>query len=181
MKNLKLVSYLTLGLLLGGGSIAAAQVFAQGNTVATPQTASLAPSNSTVNVSDKNKNDIETKDDNQDPTVLASQAKINEAEARQIAQKNAGGVISSIKLGDENGTVVYEVRIGQKDLVINASNGKVLKSESADQKDGDQVEMSESQPEVQDANNTNEKEDAAKGAKKDQEILDDNSTATVQN
>lgn len=63
---------------------------------------------------------------------LASLAKISEAEAKAAAEKSAGGTASSIKLENENGNVVYGVTVGTKEVKVDAGNGAILQTETAD-------------------------------------------------
>ncbi len=63
---------------------------------------------------------------------LASLAKISEANAKTAAEKSAGGKATSVKLENENGNIVYEVIVGNKEVKVDAGNGAVLHTETAD-------------------------------------------------
>ncbi len=71
-------------------------------------------------------------DDGTEAKKLASVAKISEAQARAAAEKSAGGSASSVKLEDENGSVVYAVTVGTKEVKVDAGNGNVLATETAE-------------------------------------------------
>jgi hypothetical protein len=64
--------------------------------------------------------------------TLAAKATITADQAKSIAIGKVGGTVTSIQLGDENGTVVYEVAIGTQEVKVNAANGTVTKVEAAD-------------------------------------------------
>lgn len=57
---------------------------------------------------------------------LASQAKISEERAEKVAEKAVGGTATDVELDKQNGNVVYEVDVGDKQVIVNAKNGKVL-------------------------------------------------------
>lgn len=60
----------------------------------------------------------------------ARQAKITIQQAIAIAEAEIGGKASEVELDNEDGNLVYEVEIGEKEVVIDAVNGKVLYTES---------------------------------------------------
>lgn len=70
--------------------------------------------------------------DAQEEAQYAALAKITPEQAKQAALSIASGPVSSVKLEDEDGFLVYKVMIGQKDVTVNAGNGKVLHQEAAD-------------------------------------------------
>ncbi|WP_420597290.1 PepSY domain-containing protein [Deinococcus sp.] len=73
----------------------------------------------------------ETADNGQDAAKYQSLAKISAAEASAAAQKAVPGTVSSTTLGDENGSLVYEVVIGQVSVKVDAGNGQVLGQDAA--------------------------------------------------
>ena len=73
----------------------------------------------------------ETADNGQDAAKYQSLAKISAAEASAAAQKAVPGTASSTTLGDENGSLVYEVVIGQVSVKVDAGNGQVLGQDAA--------------------------------------------------
>ncbi len=73
--------------------------------------------------------DGETNDDVQEQeesTHLQSLAKITPQQARAAAETAVGATASSVKLENEDGNLVYAVVIGQKEVTVDAGNGKVL-------------------------------------------------------
>jgi len=140
MKNKKTLSMLALGLLLGGGAIGAAQVFAQNQPTSnnpgvvqqaqTQEIADQTNANSAVEPSeDKNSVSEQAEDKN-----LANLAKISAIEAQKIAETKVGGTASKTELENENGQPVYAVTIGTQEVKVDAVNGSVLRTESADDK-----------------------------------------------
>lgn len=71
-------------------------------------------------------------DDGTEAKKLASVAKISSDQAKAAAEKSAGGSASSVKLEDENGNVVYAVTVGTKEVKVDAGNGNVLATETAE-------------------------------------------------
>jgi uncharacterized membrane protein YkoI len=57
---------------------------------------------------------------------LQSLAKISPQQAQQAAEKVIGGKASQVELENEDGNLVYSVIIGQKDVKVDAGNGKIL-------------------------------------------------------
>jgi hypothetical protein len=116
--------------LAGLGSLSYAN---QGRSVAAPfQSVKLAE------VSD---GDGETNDDAQDKqesAKLQSLAKITAPQAQQAAEANSGGRANSVKLENEDGNLLYAVTIGQKEVMVDAGNGRVLYTEAINGKD-DQI------------------------------------------
>ena len=126
---------LALGLLLGGGSIGAYQVAAQYNNVAqmptaTQQQETQDPSYHGSIAIDNAK--YEGKNEQDESAALAGKAKITAEQAKQAAESKVGGTASDIKLDNENGSLVYEVKVGKQEVKVDAGNGTVLKIEQAD-------------------------------------------------
>lgn len=88
-------------------------------------------------------NDSET-NDTTEAKQLASLAKISEAQAKAAAEKSAGGSASSVTLEEENGNVVYAVTVGKKEVKVDAGNGKVLHTETAEAGETKEIEGPES-------------------------------------
>lgn len=68
----------------------------------------------------------EEEEGEEDQDNLASQAKISEERAKKVAEKAVGGTATDVELDRQNGKVVYEVDVGNKEVIVNAKNGKVL-------------------------------------------------------
>ena len=129
----KTIAMLALGLMLGGGLIGAYQVMAQGTSTAKAPVAvqqaqqqevqsPLYHGSITVNAAK-----YQGKSEQDESKALASLAKITAGQARQAAEAKVGGTASSVELGNENGTLVYEVKIGKKEVKVDAGNGAILR------------------------------------------------------
>ncbi|WP_341532269.1 PepSY domain-containing protein (plasmid) [Nostoc sp. UHCC 0302] len=82
--------------------------------------------------------DGETNDDvqeQQEAAKLQPLAKITGKQAQQAAEASRGAKSSSVKLENEDGNLVYSVKIGQQDVKVDAGNGKVLYAENDNQED----------------------------------------------
>lgn len=80
-------------------------------------------------------NDTQEVSDSTEAKQLASLAKISEGQAKAAAEKGAGGTASSVELENENGNVVYAVTVGNKEVKVDAGNGAILHTETADSAD----------------------------------------------
>ncbi|MEH2392138.1 MAG: PepSY domain-containing protein [Nostoc sp.] len=56
-------------------------------------------------------------------------------QAQQVVEASVAGKASSVKLENEDGNLVYAVKIGQQNVKVDAGNGKVLYAENANQQD----------------------------------------------
>ncbi|OKH26583.1 peptidase [Hydrococcus rivularis NIES-593] len=104
--------------------------------------------------------DGETNDDQeeqQEDKKLQALAKITAEQAKQAAETSVGAKASSVKLENEDGNLVYAVEIGQKEVKVDAGNGKVLYTENANQ-ESDKDEASRPKSSIQVTENNNEGE-----------------------
>ncbi|WP_373530717.1 PepSY domain-containing protein [Nostoc sp.] len=104
--------------------------------------------------------DGETNDDQQEQQEdkkLQALAKITAEQAKQAAETSVGTQASSVKLENEDGNLVYAVEIGQKEVKVDAGNGKVLYTENANQ-ESDENEASRPKSSIQVTENNNEQE-----------------------
>jgi uncharacterized membrane protein YkoI len=95
--------------------------------------------------------DRETNDDvndRQEVAKLQSLAKISPQQAQRAAETAQGAKASSVKLENENGSLVYAVKIGQKEIKVDAGNGQVLYVEN-DNQENDQNEASRPKSSIQ--------------------------------
>ncbi len=102
----------------------------------------------------------ETNDDQeeqQEDKKLQALAKITAEQAKQAAETSVGDKASSVKLENEDGNLVYAVEIGQKEVKVDAGNGKVLYTENANQ-ESDENEASRPKSSIQVTDNNNERE-----------------------
>jgi uncharacterized membrane protein YkoI len=125
---------LKIALVAGLGSIGMVSIvrtgFAQSSinhsiAVVQPQTVAIA--------AEASDGDGETNDDTQDQqgsAKLQQLAKITPQQATQAAEAKQGGKAGSVKLENENGTLVYAVIVGKTEVIVDASNGRVLSTEN---------------------------------------------------
>jgi Peptidase propeptide and YPEB domain len=102
-----------------------------------PPYATSSPYHSRQMISVKG-NDQEMNDgakEQQEAQKLQSLAKVTPQQAQQAAEAAQGGQASSVKLENEDGNLVYAVEIGQKELKVDAGNGRVLYTEARNQED----------------------------------------------
>ncbi len=74
-------------------------------------------------------------EEQQEQAKLQPLAKITSLQAQQAAEAAEGGKATKVKLEDEDGNLVYSVVIGQKEVTVDAGNGKVLYAENDNQND----------------------------------------------
>ena len=74
-------------------------------------------------------------EEQQETAKLQSLAKITLQQAQQAAETASAGKASSIELENEDGNLVYEVTISQKEVIVDAGDGRVLYTEDANQED----------------------------------------------
>lgn len=102
--------------------------------------------------------DGETNDDveeQQEAAKLQPLAKITAQQAQQAAQTSVGGQASKVELENEDGNLVYAVKIGQQEVKVDAGNGQVLYSENENQED-EKNEASRPKSSIQVPNNDDE-------------------------
>lgn len=119
---------------LGLGSLAKTVFAAQSQ----PQVAVMPQHHSNILVAEASDGDGETNDDvedQQEALKLQSFAKITPSLAQQAAETSIGGKASRVKLENEDGNLVYTVEIGQREVKVDAGNGRVLYTENANQED----------------------------------------------
>ncbi len=68
----------------------------------------------------------------EEAAALAPLATITEDEAIAAAQAEVPGSADAVELGNENGSLVYEVKIGGQEVKVDAGNGAVLLVEAND-------------------------------------------------
>ncbi len=95
-----------------------------------------------VNLLEKESNDGdgETNDDakeQKESKQLQALAKITPQQAEQAALTAQPGKVSRIQLENNDGNLVYTVAIGQKEVTIDAGNGKVLYAEDSKSENND--------------------------------------------
>lgn len=74
-------------------------------------------------------------EEQQEQAKLQPLTKITSSQAQKVAEATEGGKANEVKLENEDGNLVYSVIIGQKEIKIDAGNGRVLYAESDNQND----------------------------------------------
>lgn len=90
-----------------------------------------------------NDNGQET-DDGTEAKKLAPLAKISSDQAKAIAEQQTGGKAANVQLENEDGNVVYAVTVGTKEVKVDAGNGKILHTETAEAEESGEMEGTES-------------------------------------
>ncbi len=90
---------------------------------------------SATQVTEASDGDGETNDDGQEAAKLQPLAKITAQQAKIAAEASVGGKAKSVKLENEDGNLIYAVKIGQQEVTVDAGNGKVLYVENANEQD----------------------------------------------
>lgn len=112
--------------------------------------------NQTGNQTEKSDGDGETNDsaeEQQEDAKLQSLAKISATQAKQAAETSVGGTASSVKLENENGSLLYAVVIGNQEVKVDAGNGKVLYTENPNQEnEGSEASLPKSSIQVPQSN-----------------------------
>jgi uncharacterized membrane protein YkoI len=102
------------------------------------QVAMVPQHSSSTLVAQGSDDDGETNDDakeQQESAQLQSLAKITPQQAQLAAETARAGKASSVKLENEDGNLVYAVKIGQQEAKVDAGTGQVLYTEKANQED----------------------------------------------
>jgi uncharacterized membrane protein YkoI len=124
---------------------------------AQPQTpvAIMPEHRSSQQIAQASDGDGETNDDakeqaqeQQEAAKLQSLAKITPQQAKQAAEVAQKGQASSVKLENEDGNLVYAVVIGQKEVKVDAGNGRVLYTEAGNH-EGEKTEASRPRSSIQ--------------------------------
>lgn len=129
--NKKILSVLAVPIALGAAFGTASYVAAQSHP------------NQSVNQADTQDN--EKPDDSaqeaKESAALQAKAKVTSEQAKRIAENSAKGKAGSVELEDENGTVVYSVEVGSKEIKVDAATGNIVASDNetneAGETDGD--------------------------------------------
>lgn len=100
---------------------------------------------------DKETNDDskEQAEEQQESAKLQPLAKITPQQAQQAAEAAQGGQASNVKLENEDGNLVYEVVIGQKEVKVDAGNGRVLYTETGNDREDEKNEASRPHSSIQ--------------------------------
>lgn len=131
------ITALALTMVMAGGGAFGVMSAANNASAQTPSVVSAdsqqhrkneTPLNGSIRV------DPETKDESlseaEEDAQYVGLATITEAEAKRAAETKVGGTASRFKLGNEKGSLIYEVEIGNQEVKVDAGDGTVLEVES---------------------------------------------------
>ncbi len=88
-------------------------------------------------------------EEQQEQAKLQPLAKITPLQAQQAAETAVGGKASKVQLENEDGSLVYAVTIGQKEITIDAGNGKILYTENDEKEAASRPKSSIQVPETE--------------------------------
>lgn len=88
-------------------------------------------------------------EDQQQSAKLRPLAKITPQQAQQAAETSQGSRASSVKLENDDGSVVYAVVIGQAEVKVDAGNGRVLYTENTQENDQEGAEPNHPKSSIQ--------------------------------
>lgn len=138
--NKKIASLLVIGgMLLGAAGSVSLAVYAQ--SIPTQPTITPAASGQALGAGDFKDGEIadqneanaeaEQQDARAEQSSLQTKAKITADQAKQVSEAKLGGIATSVRLGDENGSIVYEVVVGSQEVKVSAIDGSILKIEQS--------------------------------------------------
>lgn len=78
--------------------------------------------------------------DEQEMSQYQALAKITLAQAQQTAEAAQGGTATNVELDEEDGSLVYEVAFADAEVLVDAGNGEILKTELEGQEEDDATE-----------------------------------------
>lgn len=93
--------------------------------------------------------------DNQEDAQYRSLAKVTPAQAEQAARAAVPGRVTSVRLENEDGSLVYVVVIDCTEVKVDAGNGRVLRQETADheQESGQGAQQEDGEQQGENGNN----------------------------
>lgn len=143
MKNsIKAALAVGLATALGAGGFGLV-ANAKGNVPAASETRIAQATDTEVNEGPEDEAKEGTEDEAQDAQEMAqykSLAKITPQQAQKAAEASQGGTATKVELDEEDGSLVYEVKVGKAEVLVDAGNGKVLKTEAKGQEENDAAE-----------------------------------------
>ncbi|MEA5594078.1 PepSY domain-containing protein [Rivularia sp. UHCC 0363] len=123
---------------------------------------SVAVNNSEkTEIAEASDGDGETNDDaeeKQEAAKYQSLAKITSQQAQQAAETALGGKAKKVELENEDGNLVYKVDIGNKEVMVDAGNAKILETENQNQEANDAAEANRPRSSIQVPDNENQKQ-----------------------
>ncbi|MDC3413834.1 PepSY domain-containing protein [Aquibacillus sp. 3ASR75-11] len=119
---------LTLSILSGG--------FVFGANIPTDSVSAASNTSATV---EKSETEKEKENEASEQAELKKEVKVPSQDAEKAALNEVDGTVLDTELGDENGTIVYEITIetkdGKQEVKVDATSGEFLKVENDDDED----------------------------------------------
>lgn len=144
-KSLTLLALTVVGALGIGGAVRG--VYAnQGQRPAaeiaqsTQSSTTLAQDNDAAGEQADDPEDGERGGDQQETAQLQSLAKITAQQAQQTAEAAQGATATGVELDAEDGSLVYEVKFADAEVLVDAGNGQILHTEVTGQEEDDATE-----------------------------------------
>lgn len=91
----------------------------------------------------------EQAEEQQESAKLQPLAKIAPQQAQQAAEATQGAQASNLKLENDDGNLVYAVVFGQKEVKVDAGNGRVLYTETGNDREDKKTEASRPRSSIQ--------------------------------
>ncbi|GII01485.1 PepSY domain-containing protein [Planobispora takensis] len=137
---------LALAALVAGGGVALAEIDSDSESPSPTATATPAPETDDADASGEAEDDADL---TSKPAVLAEQAQ------RTALERVSGGWVVSAELGADNGTASWEVEVADgagaaKEIVVDATTGKIVSEAAAGADDARENEAQEAQENEQD-------------------------------
>ena len=143
MKN-SLKTVLGIGLVAAIGAGGTAMVAnAKGDATAAPEARISQAADSEANEGpedEANEGSENEADEAQEAAQYQSLAKITAAQAQQTAEVAQGSTATKVELDEEDGSLVYEVEFANAEVLVDAGDGKILKTELEGEEENDATE-----------------------------------------
>ena len=107
-----------------------------------------------VEYEDGDKEEDQKENEASEQAQLKKEVKVSSQDAEKVALNEVDGKVVESELGDENGTIVYEITIetqdGKQEVKVDATSGEFLKVENDNDEENDDDENDEREDEDQD-------------------------------
>ncbi|MGV2830900.1 PepSY domain-containing protein [Myxosarcina sp. GI1(2024)] len=97
----------------------------------------------------------EEQEEQQEAASLQPLAKITADQAKEAALKVYSDEVKKLELEAENGSLVYEVTVGETEVFVDAGNGEVLYTQGVNEKVDEATEQSRPRGSIQVPNDEN--------------------------
>lgn len=144
MKNsVKTVLGIGLVTALGAGGVALV-ANAEGDSPASARIAQAVDSEANEGPEDEAnegpENEAEEGNEAEEMSQYQALATVTPEQAQQTAEAAQGGTATKVELDEEDGSLVYEVEFANAEVLVDAGNGEILKTELEGQEEDDATE-----------------------------------------